>query len=273
MPELAEVEYVARQLRESVVGAVIDRAEIAWPGTIAGMSPAIFTTIVAGATIEGVERRGKVLLMLLDLDRVLLVHRRMTGNLTLVAPGTPDEPYLRATLWLTDGRRILYTDPRKFGRLTLAPRDHLANLLADLGPEPLAPDFTAARLAAILATKRGVIKTVLLNQSVIAGLGNIYADEALYAARIHPLRPADSLAPAEVKRLHAAIIGVLTTGIEHGGTTIGRHRDLYGDAGANLSHIRAYRRTGLPCDRCGTPIARLVIGQRSAHFCPTCQKL
>ena len=140
-----------------------------------------------------------------------------------------------------------------------------------LGPEPLEDAFTPAALAARLAGHAGAIKAVLLDQRVVAGLGNIYADEALFRAGIHPLRPAASLAAEEIARLHAGIQGALTTGIAHGGTTFGRHRDVYNEAGVNLEHVEVYRRTGQPCLRCGAPIERIVVAQRGTHFCPHCQ--
>ncbi|HEX6800187.1 MAG TPA: zinc finger domain-containing protein, partial [Ktedonobacterales bacterium] len=145
--------------------------------------------------------------------------------------------------------------------------------MAALGPEPLAPEFTPAALGARLAGRRRGIKALLLDQTAVAGLGNIYADEALWRARIHPLRPAGSLSPAEVRRLHEGIRGALETGIEHGGTTFGRHRDVNNEAGRNLEHVAVYRRTGQPCPRCGTPIQRITVAQRGTHFCPHCQPL
>ncbi len=188
-----------------------------------------------------------------------------------VAPS--DLLYCRVCLNLVDGRRILFTDPRKFGRIELWPRERELEALKGLGPEPLSDEFTVETLVKSLAGRKGAIKQVLLNQEVIAGLGNIYADEALYYASTHPLRPANSLSPAEIQLLHEGIISVLTLGIEHGGTSFSEYRDLWGEAGDNYNHVRVYHQQGKPCPRCGTPIERIVVGQRSTHFCPTCQKL
>lgn len=273
MPELAEVEFVAQQMRTTVIGASIAAVEVAWPGSISHPSPAAFAAALAGRTIEQVDRRAKVLLMYCSGDLVVTVHRRMAGNLELWAPGDPDPPYLRVAFILADGRRIVYTDPRKFGRLALWTRDTVGTALAAYGPEPLAADFTAERLAEILKGRDRVIKPLLLDQSAIAGLGNIYVDESLFQAGIHPRRVAASLTPSEVRRLHAAIIEVLRAGIAHGGTTFGRHRGFFGEAGRNLDHIQVYRRAGQPCVRCGQPVQRIVVAQRGTHLCLHCQPL
>jgi formamidopyrimidine-DNA glycosylase len=181
--------------------------------------------------------------------------------------------YCRVCFNLDDGRRLLFTDPRKFGRIELWPREREQEALKSLGTEPLSEGFTLEMLAQSLAGRKGPIKQVLLNQEVIAGLGNIYADEALYYASIHPLRRANSLTPAEIVLLHEGIVSVLTLGIQHGGTSFSEYRDLWGEAGDNYNHVRVYHRQGKPCLRCGTPIERIVIAQRSTHFCPNCQKL
>lgn len=270
MPELPEVEYVARQLRESLIGHSIVAAQVFWPRAIAGMEPEDFVASVVGHSVVGISRRAKYLLISLDDGETLVVHRRMSGNLLFAEPDD-DYPYTRVELTLDDGRRLLYTDPRKFGRLALVPEEKLPEFFAAIGPEPLEDDFTPQVLAQRLAGHRRPIKAVLMDQSVVAGLGNIYADEALFRAGIHPLRPASSLTEDEIARLHAGIQGALRTGIEHGGTTFGRHRDVYNEAGVNLEHVEVYRRTGQPCLRCGTPIERIVVAQRSTHFCPHCQ--
>ena len=181
--------------------------------------------------------------------------------------------YCRVCFNLADGRRLLYTDPRKFGRIELWPREREQEALKSLGTEPLSEDFTPEILAKSLSGRKSPIKQVLLNQEVIAGLGNIYADEALYYASIHPLRRANSLTPAEVQLLHEGIVSVLTLGIEHGGTSFSEYRDLWGEAGDNYNNVRVYHQEGKPCQRCGTPIERIVVAQRSTHFCPKCQKL
>lgn len=271
MPELPEVEYVARQLRATLPGRRFIGVETRWERAIQGMAPEEFAAEVSGRTVVAVGRRAKYLLLTLDDQRLLIIHRRMSGNLLLWPAGEPEPPYLRVSFTLDDGRRLLYTDPRKFGRIALATTEALSVMFASLGPEPLEEAFTPAALAARLTGHARAIKATLLDQQVVAGLGNIYADESLFRAGIHPLRPANSLTTAEVARLHAGIQGALTTGISHGGTTFGRHRDIYDEAGVNLEHVEVYRRAGQPCLRCGAPIERIVVAQRGTHFCPRCQ--
>jgi formamidopyrimidine-DNA glycosylase len=270
MPELPEVEYVARQLREALMGARIVRVEVFWPRAVSRITPEELAARLTGRRVLAVGRRAKYLVVTLDSGESLVIHRRMSGNLRL-ARADEAAPYTRVALTLGNGRRLLFTDPRKFGRVTVAAPEELPALFRRLGPEPLDSDFTPDALAERLAGRRRAIKATLLDQTVVAGLGNIYADEALFRARIHPLRSAETLTHDEIVALHEGIQGALQTGIEHGGTTFGRHRGLYDEAGDNLAHVEVYRRTGQPCPRCGTPIARIRIGQRSAHFCPQCQ--
>ena len=308
MPELPEVEYTARQLRGAIVGATISEALVFWERTIGHPDVPGFLAEIADRRIPGVRRRGKFLIVDLSGELILTIHRRMTGNLLLLPPGweidtslkttdpvawnikgpsfrpgstestmngtfLADLLYCRVCFNLADGRRLLLTDPRKFGRIGLWPSEREQEALKGLGLEPLSDEFTVDALSRALAGRKGAIKQVLLDQGVIAGLGNIYADEALYYAGIHPLRRANSLTPAEVEGLYEGIITVLTLGIEHGGTSFSEYRDLWGEAGDNYNHVRVYHRQGKPCERCGTPIERIVLGQRSTHFCPTCQKL
>jgi formamidopyrimidine-DNA glycosylase len=272
MPELPEVEYVARQLRGELIGRAIVAADVLWPRTVEGLDPRAFASRVVGQQVRAVGRRGKYVLVTLSGGDVLLVHRRMSGNL-LLQRSKEDDPYTRVSFTLDDGRRLVFSDPRKFGRLRLVAAESLPAALEALGPEPLDDEFTPDALAKRLAGRSRAIKALLLDQTTVAGLGNIYADEALFRAGIHPLRPAASLTPAEVASLHAAIRAVLLTGIEHGGTTIGRHRDVFDEAGTNGDHLDVYRRTGQPCRRCGTAVRRIVVTQRGTHFCPACQPL
>jgi formamidopyrimidine-DNA glycosylase len=304
MPELPEVEYTARQLRASIVGATIQGADVFWARTVGYPDLPAFLAGIAARRIEQVRRRGKFLILDLSGDLMLTIHRRMTGNLLLLAgawridsslrerdplawntrgptfytPGAVpacihETEYCRVCFTLCDGRRLLFTDPRKFGRIGLWPRERESEALAGLGPEPLSPEFTAGRLGEALARRRGKIKQVLLDQSVIAGVGNIYADEALFRAGIHPLRRADQLTPTEVQTLHDAIVETLTLGIEHGGTSFNDYRDLWGKAGDNYNHVRVYQREGQPCLRCGTIVERIILAQRGTHYCPGCQRL
>lgn len=270
MPELPEVEHVARQLREALIGSRIARVEVLWPRAVSRMTPEELIGRLTGRRVLAVGRRAKYLILTLESGESLVIHRRMSGNLRL-ARADETVPYTRVALTLGSGRRLLFTDPRKFGRITLAAPEELSRLFGKLGPEPLDTDFTPEVLAKQLAGRSRAIKAALLDQSVVAGLGNIYADEALFRAKIHPLRAASSLTPEEMEALHEGIQGALHTGIEHGGTTFGRHRDLYDEQGSNLEHVEVYRRTGQPCVRCGTAISRIRIAQRSSHFCPQCQ--
>lgn len=271
MPELPEVEYVARQLQHELMGRTITSVELLWPRCVAMPDPAEFDARLSGQRVERIGRRGKYLLVGLDGGDTLVVHRRMTGNLTLLPSGV-EISYTRARFILDDERTLAFSDPRKFGRLALVADAELPTFFVALGPEPLDTAFTPAALAARLAGRSRGLKALLLDQAVVAGLGNIYADEALFRARLHPLRSGDSVTPDEIAALHAAIQAALTEGIAHGGTTFGRHRDIYDQAGTNLDYIQVYRRTGEPCPRCGTSIARIVVGQRGTHFCPRCQE-
>ena len=272
MPELPEVEYIARQLRAELIGRRIEAVQVLWLRTLGGLTAEEFAARVVGHTVRTVGRRAKYLLLTLDDDQTLIVHRRMSGNLVFLE-GEEHDPYTRVCFQLDDGRRLVYTDPRKFGRVLLVWPEALAQVFEHIGPEPLEAAFTPEVLAERLAGRQRPIKAVLLDQTVIAGLGNIYADEALWQARIHPLRVAATLTTDEVAALRDAIQAVLATGIEHGGTTFGRHRDVYNEAGRNLEHVQVYQHTGQPCLRCGTPIARLRVAQRSTHYCPHCQRL
>jgi formamidopyrimidine-DNA glycosylase len=272
MPELPEVEYVTRQLRSELTGRRISRATIYWAGSVSEMDPAAFAAAITGHKITEITRRGKYLLIRLDRYQWLIIHRGMSGNLLI--DDTPGEAlYVRAAFLLDDGRYLLFSDPRKFGRLLLVPEKELAGRFERLGPEPLDDGFTPDILAARLKGTRRAIKVALLDQKVIVGLGNIYADEALFDARIHPTRIAGELTPSEIEALAESVSRVLRSAIEHGGTTFGRHRDVYNRAGTNLDHVLVYRRTNRPCPRCGTPIQRIILGQRSTHFCPVCQRL
>ena len=305
MPELPEVEHTARQLQHAIIDATIQDALVFWGRTIGHPDVPDFLAEIADRRIVGVRRRGKFLVMDLEGDLILTIHRRMTGNLLLLPAGwqvdtslreidpaawdrkgptfcrgevpctqtDPETGYCRVCFNLADGRRLLFTDPRKFGRIGLWPREREVEALEGLGLEPLSEEFTVERLAQSLAGRRGAIKQVLLSQNVIAGLGNIYADEALFYADVHPLRRADSLTSEEVQRLHEGIVAVLTLGLEHGGTSFSEYRDLWGEAGDNYDHVRVYHQQGKPCVRCGTPVERIVVAQRGTHFCPSCQKL
>jgi formamidopyrimidine-DNA glycosylase len=271
MPELAEVEYVVRQMRTSIVGAEFAAVTVLWQKSISHPDVATFIHELIGRQIAQIDRRAKLVIFRLADGDALTVHRRMSGNLMLREAGQPDLPYLCVEFTFTDGRRVQYTDPRKFGRLALWSAADLPTVLAAYGVEPLSVDFTVARLTQLMHTHHRAMKPLLLDQSVIAGLGNIYVDEALLQAKIHPARQSDTLTPDEITRLRTAIIAVLELGIAHGGTSFGRHQDFFGVAGSNFSHVKAYKQEGKPCPTCGTPIRRIVVGQRGTRICPHCQ--
>ncbi len=271
MPELPEVETTASELRPQLVGAQITGVHVLWPRTIASPDAPLFSALVAGQRIAAVGRRGKFLILELVSGYSLIFHLRMTGGLFVesCAIPAPEDRYARAWLDLDDGRRLVFSDLRKFGRIWLV--ESAAELLGGLGPEPLSAEFTPQVLADGLRRRRVAIKPLLLNQALIAGLGNIYADEALFLAGLHPLRPAAELTDDEVNRLHAAIRQVLQEAIGERGTTLRDFRPPNGGRGNYQEKRRVYGLEGQPCAICGTPIQRRVISQRSAHFCPHCQ--
>jgi formamidopyrimidine-DNA glycosylase len=275
MPELPEVETVARRLQTRLPGATIRGADVRWARTVAYPQPAErFELEVAGSTVERVGRRAKSVVLYLADGRVLTVALRMTGALLIAAPGTAPDPHARVVFDLADGRELRFRDARKFGRIGLYPgrgRRRVADVFARHGPEPLAPSFTARRLAERLRRRTARLKSLLLDQSFVAGVGNIYADEALWRARLHPLRRADTLTDAEIRRLHRAIRAALREGLAGGGASYRDYVDPDGEPGLAAERMRVYRRTGEPCFRCGRPIERIVVGQRATHFCPRCQ--
>jgi formamidopyrimidine-DNA glycosylase len=275
MPELPEVETVARRLQTRLPGATIRGADVRWARTVAYPQPAErFELEVAGSTVERVGRRAKSVVLYLADGRVLTVALRMTGALLIAAPGTAPDPHARVVFDLADGRELRFRDARKFGRIGLYPgrgRRRVADVFARHGPEPLAPSFTARRLAERLRRRTARLKSLLLDQSFVAGVGNIYADEALWRARLHPLRRADTLTDAEIRRLHRAIRAALREGLAGGGASYRDYVDPDGEPGLAAERMRVYRRTGEPCFRCGSPIERIVVGQRATHFCPRCQ--
>lgn len=271
MPELPEVETVARGLQASLVGRTIVAVEVRWPRSVIPPEPAAFARRVTDQAVTGVGRRGKWVVISLSGGDALLVHLRMTGRLVMGPEECPDDPHVRVLFSLDDRRTLRFCDPRKFGRMWLS--GNPAEALGELGPEPLGDDFTAARLEAMLAHRRGRIKPLLLNQRFLVGLGNIYADEALWRAGIHPLRQADTLAHDEVWRLHEAIRSVLQAAIDSGGTTLrdAAYRQADGRSGEFASRLAVYGKAGQPCPRCGTDVERIRVSQRGTHFCPLCQ--
>jgi len=271
MPELPEVETVARGLRASLVGRTLTGVTVSWARTIAQPALEEFERQIAGRRVEALGRRGKYVVITLD-QGCLLVHLKMTGGLRVLPAEEPMDPHVRVLFDLDDGRQLRFRDPRKFGRLHLVPRPE--QVTGHLGPEPLADDLTLDDFRALLERRKGRLKSLLLNQEFTAGIGNIYANEALFAARLHPERRADTLTLQEQADLYHAIRQVLERAVEAGGTTLrdGAYTDAEGDAGNFQVELAVHGRTGEPCPVCGTPIERLVIGARSAFFCPRCQR-
>ena len=295
MPELPEVETVARDLQRWVAGATIREATVHWDRTIRHPQPPDrFVVEVAGATIRRVTRRAKTVLLHFEDGRVMTVALRMTGALIVTPPGTLPDPYARVVFQLEDGRQMRYRDVRKFGRIGLWPggglrsigagrgarskrvaegvnKYRIGEVFSGHGPEPLQRTFTAKRFAERLSRRSAKLKTLLLDQSFIAGVGNIYADEALWRARLHPLRAANTLDAGEVRRLHRSVRQVLRQGIANRGSSFSDYVGADGEPGQNAERLAVYRRTEQPCFRCGHRIERIVVGQRSTHFCPHCQ--
>jgi len=270
MPELPEVETVARDLRPLITGATIVDATTFWARTLRSVSPEAFADGVAGRRIEAVGRRAKQIVLDLSGGAFLTIHLKMTGQLFVVPQGGRDDPYVRLVLTLEDGREIRFRDIRKFGKIGLyvATDDPFARI----GPEPLADTFTVAAFRKRLRARKGRLKPLLLDQAFIAGIGNIYADEALWAARLHPLRTARTLRPADERRLWLAIRRILAEAVIRRGSSIDDYTAPDGD-GEMQDHLAVYQRTGEPCLRCGRPIRRIVVGGRATHFCSWCQRL
>ncbi len=264
MPELPEVETIARNLRPVLADKSILSANLLWKRTLSEPSPQKFRQRIAGQTIREVYRRGKFLCLKLSGD-TLLIHLRMSGDLLAVLGGYLPSPHDRLILELSDDTRLVFTDPRKFGRVWLTADP--SSLLGSLGPEPLSAEFTARLLYDRLHARRRQLKPLLLDQTFLAGLGNIYTDEALHLAKLHPLRLSDSILVEEAEGLWRAIREVLESGIRHNGASI----DWVYRGGDFQNQFRVYQRTGQPCPVCGTQIERIVIGQRGTHFCPKCQ--
>jgi formamidopyrimidine-DNA glycosylase len=270
VPELPEVETVARELRPYLVGRRITEAAIHWPGVVESPAVEAFVAGIRGRQITNVTRRGKYLLLPLMGGDTLIIHLRMTGELSLWPTDQPAALHTHAVLILDDGHALHFNDPRKFGRFWLV--GDADTVVGKLGPEPLDGGFTAEDLAARLQKRMASIKAVLLDQTCIAGLGNLYADEVLFAARIDPRRPAHSLDRGDVLRLHAAIRSVLAEAIRSGGSTLRNYRPPLSRRGRFQEQLRVFRRADEPCPVCGGPITRIRLAQRSTHFCPHCQR-
>lgn len=262
MPELPEVETTVRKLRAKLRSRRIERFKATWPRQVSPSIAAVRRAVV-GRKIERLSRRGKYIVFHLDDGSVLLVHLGMSGSLSLDGK---DVAHVRAVWELDDGRNLLFSDARKFGRIRAA--KNLGEALCKLGLEPLSRRFTASALQETLSSRSRQLKPLLMDQSVVCGLGNIYVDESLYRARLHPLTLSDSLALSQVKSLHRAIVDTLRRAIQFSGTSF----DWAYRGGRMQNELLAYGRAGEPCKRCKRKIVRILVGQRSTHFCPTCQK-
>ncbi len=288
MPELPEVETVCRQLEPELEGRRIDSLEVLDPRWCRPIPAVELERAVTGRTMEGLARRGKYLLLGLDEGQTLVMHLRMTGNLVLVegedkldpsegmrlyeAERSTSERHLRARCALDDGRELWFTDPRRFGEALLLDDGEIeAHFAARLGVEPLSDEFTAEALEEMAAGRTAPLKSFLLDQKGVAGIGNIYADEALFRARLHPLSPARSMKPEHLAALRDAIVAALEAGIDGGGASIDDYRDGRGEKGRMQDEFLVHTREGEPCPRCDGAIERIVVSGRSTYFCPACQ--
>jgi formamidopyrimidine-DNA glycosylase len=272
MPELPEVETVRARLEPVLTGRRFERVEIHDPRLVRPYEPAEVAAELEGERVAAVERRGKYLIFRFESGRVLLIHLRMTGSLRHTSGDLAEDPHRRAVVRLDNGSDVAYRDVRRFGTwLLLEPGELEPYLGARVGEEPLDALFTAARLGERLARRRAPIKSALLDQRTLAGMGNIYVDEALWRAKVHPLRPAESLDRSELRRLHRAVRAALEAGIARQGSTLRDYALPDGGTGSMQHEFKVYGREGEPCDRCGTPIAKTRAGGRGTWFCPTCQ--
>jgi formamidopyrimidine-DNA glycosylase len=277
LPELPEVETVANDLRPHLVGRCVTACQLRFPDIVRYPEPAAFQAALPGRTIEAVTRRGKYILHHLSGppdDELLVVHLGMTGQWRCVRAEVPEPDHLHAVLTLDDGRQLRYRDPRRFGRLLLGSEQELvaARRLPRLGPEPLDPCFTAADLHRRLHARRAPLKALLLDQMLVAGVGNIYADEACFRARVRPDRVANTLSRPAVGRLHAALRTLLEEAIANRGSSVDNYRDAWGEMGSQQEQLLVYGRGGQPCATCGRPLALVRLAGRSTVFCRRCQR-
>jgi formamidopyrimidine-DNA glycosylase len=274
MPELPEVETVRARLEPRLVGRRLEHVEILDPRLTRPVDPAGVAAQLEGERIAALGRRGKYLVVRFESGLVLLVHLRMTGQLLHANGSLPaDDVHRRAVVRLDDGSDVIYRDVRRFGTWQLLEGDDLEAYLAErVGGEPLARSFTSRQLAEVLAGRRAPVKAALLDQRRVAGVGNIYADEALWRAQVHPLRPAGELTEEEIKALHRGIRLALRAGIARQGATLNNYRTPDGSPGSMQHEFKVYGRAGEPCDRCGTPIEKIRAAGRGTWYCPHCQR-
>jgi len=273
MPELPEVETIRRTLAAHVGGLVIRQVHVFWPPALSGWEGREMADIVQGQKIASLGRRGKYLLIHLQREWTLVAHMRMTGRLYYFPEAHAANKHTHAVFELDRGE-LHFMDTRKFGRIQAVPNAWLGEVpaLRRLGPEPLDESFTPEVLGQRLHAKKVKLKAALLDQAVIAGLGNIYADEALFAAGLHPEKPAAALNGTELVKLHGAIQSVLQAGIDSRGTSFRDYRDANGEMGSFQARLNVYGRAGEPCRKCGRALAKLRLGGRTTVFCPECQR-
>lgn len=279
MPELPEVESVRRGLNELVVGETVEKVEVRWPRIIDSPSHNQFSRQLIGQTIEKVDRRGKFLLFYFTND-VMISHLRMEGKYALVEPEENGQLPLRGKhthviFYFESGKKLLYNDVRKFGRMQLVPKgeEFKHTSLIKLGPEPIAKDFILEDMQEFLTRRTKAIKGVLLDQEIVVGIGNIYADEILHRAQIHPITPANTLTEDEEIRLHETIIQVMDEAVQSGGTTIRSYANAFGEVGNFQDKLQVYGRDGEKCLTCSTEIQKTKVAGRGTHYCPVCQVL
>lgn len=275
MPELPEVEHVVRALHRAVAGCRVLEIELKQRSIVGGASSSAFSRQVRNCRIDGVTRRGKYILFNLDTDRILLAHLRMTGKFVTLSADQQLPPHAHLVLYLDDDRRLVFCDMRKFGRLKVIPTAKIAQSreLKSLAPEPFAVDFSEDYLRQILLRSQRSLKTLLLDQTKVLGLGNIYAAEVLFLARVSPFARASSLSRKRAVRLHQAIREVLNEAIDYGSTLRVDLEDGEGNYFGSVERFwRVYERESEPCVNCGARIRRVVQGGRSTYFCPRCQR-
>lgn len=271
MPELPEVEIVRRTL-SPLLGQRMMAVSVSGPDVIRGLSAEAFAAQLVGRQVDSLERRGKYLLIGLTPKATVLVHLRMTGRLRLADATAPLERHTHVRIALESGGELRYTDQRRFGGFWVVGEGTVPEGFRTLGPEPLSGDLAAGQVHQKLSRRSGPIKAALLDQRLIAGIGNIYADESLFRARLHPATPAHTLSEADVGRLLTAVRQTLASAIDHHGTTISDFLDGRGEPGLNAQQLKVYGRQGLSCEGCGGVIEKIRIAGRGTHYCPSCQQ-
>ncbi|MCP4748518.1 MAG: DNA-formamidopyrimidine glycosylase [Desulfobacteraceae bacterium] len=276
MPELPEVQTVVNDLIDlGLCGRTIVKAKVHWPRCISGSEAESFCKSVQARRICKVSRRAKFIVLQMDCEQWLVIHLRMTGRFILKKTQKKISKHIHAEFFLDDQRRLQYHDTRKFGRFYLVKNPD--EFFREYGPEPLEKGFTVDALVQIVNHRRRQLKPLLLDQKVIAGLGNIYVDEALWKAKLHPVQRAENLTLSQIRTLHRAIRAVLKKAIQNNGTTLGKGENNFSSAtggrGRNANHLNVFRRTGHQCLRCRCCIIKIIVAQRSTHICPSCQRL